>query len=809
MSRGQLVLFTGAGFSGGARARSGDSMPMSTELRDLLLGIAYPGEPVDSAATLGDAFAVALRADRRAVETLLATRLSVDPASLPDYYRLYFSMPWCRIYTLNVDDLDVAAANRFDLTRRLVPVSATGSEGTDPSTTAGGPILEVVHLNGMIGGSPERLTFSEQQYAERSVAHDSWYARCAADVRSRPVVYVGTTLHESALWHHIEMRRRQRVESEVLPPGSVLVTKGLSRARADLLAAFNVDWVDWTAEEFATQVLAVVGDDAAKGHVFLRSHDASTGRVGIPLVSELAAERPTLQTDYLLGAEPHWSDLLSGRAIARSSDADVMATASGILNGTTTRTALLVTGTAGSGKSTALMRLALEVSNSGVPVLWIDRDSTVSPGNVRKRLNEFDGPLLMAIDDADTFGYQLTVLLRDLVPSRERLLVAFAVRSGKVDHLLQPLARSKEVAITEHVIPNLTDADIDGLISVLDRNNRLGILKGAPDSQRRRAFSEKAGRQLLVAMIEATSGELFEEKAVHELNELEGLQQFLYAAISVATTHRHYLTKDEAILACSGLAGDPIDAVSRLVTRHLVVANPPDYQHKARHRVIAEVVSEQLKKQGQLAPVLKGLVTAIASKVELAGDRRGRLWRFLIRLVNHDYLHNAIGINDARLIYEAIESLLADDYHYWLQRGSLEVEHGDLRRAELFLNQSRSLAQDDYRVDTEYAYLLLRKAIDSPLDTRAVRWMDEGTQLLEGVIAARGEQDSYCFHVLGAQGLSWARRGPHSPEEKRRLLTYYMNVVQQGLKKHPLQRDLAQLHTDIKQDYLQTVVRKQ
>ena len=76
-----------------------------------------------------------------------------------------------------------------------------------------------------------------------------------------------------------------------------------------------------------------------------------------------------------------------------------------------------------------------------MPVLWIDRDSTVSSGTVRKRLNEFDGPLLIAIDDADTFGYQLTVLLRDLVPSRERLLVAFAVRSGKVDHLLQPLAQ--------------------------------------------------------------------------------------------------------------------------------------------------------------------------------------------------------------------------------------------------------------------------------------------------------------------------------------------------------------------------------
>jgi hypothetical protein len=387
-------------------------------------------------------------------------------------------------------------------------------------------------------------------------------------------------------------------------------------------------------------------------------------------------------------------------------------------------------------------------------------------------------------------------------------LVAFAVRSGKADHLLQPLATAKEVQVKEFVVPALTDDDIDGLVAVLDRHSRLGILKGASDSARRRAFAEKAGRQLLVAMIEATSGELFEEKAVHELNELAGLQQFLYAAISVVTTQRHYLTKDEAILACTGLPGDSVDALTKLVARHLVVANPPAYQHRARHRVIAEVVAEQLRKQGQLPPVLKGVVSAIASKVELGSDRRSRLWRFLIRLINHDYLYTVIGINEARVIYESVEGLLADDYHYWLQRGSLEVEHGDLRRAEMFLNQARSLAQDDYRVDTEYAYLLLRKAIEAPTDTRAPRWMEDGTQLLEGVIATRGEQDSYSFHVLGAQGLSWARRGPHSLEERRRLLTYYMNVVEQGLKKHPLQRDLIQLHADIRQDYLHTAVRE-
>jgi hypothetical protein len=96
MSRGQLVLFTGAGFSGDARTRAGNQVPSSSQLRDLLLGIAYPGDALDESATLGDAYAVALRADRAAVVDLLTSRLSIRPDSLPDYYRLYFSMPWYR-----------------------------------------------------------------------------------------------------------------------------------------------------------------------------------------------------------------------------------------------------------------------------------------------------------------------------------------------------------------------------------------------------------------------------------------------------------------------------------------------------------------------------------------------------------------------------------------------------------------------------------------------------------------------------------------------------------------------------------------
>ena len=119
MRRGQAILFTGAGFSTEARNRQGELLPGTVALRDALHNVAFPTVPVDHTTTLGDAFSVALRRNAGATRGLLENRLSVDPASLPEYYRLYYTQPWRRVYTLNFDDLEMAAAARFSLSRRL------------------------------------------------------------------------------------------------------------------------------------------------------------------------------------------------------------------------------------------------------------------------------------------------------------------------------------------------------------------------------------------------------------------------------------------------------------------------------------------------------------------------------------------------------------------------------------------------------------------------------------------------------------------------------------------------------------------
>ncbi|MFL5957947.1 MAG: hypothetical protein ACJ756_10900, partial [Solirubrobacterales bacterium] len=118
--QGRLILFTGAGFSLAASNAEGQRLPTVSDLTHELWSVAFPGEPYEES-LLQDVYEAALLQAKRATVDLLRSRLTVDPGSLPAFYRTWFSLPWHRIYTVNVDDLAEAANRAFDLPRRLEP----------------------------------------------------------------------------------------------------------------------------------------------------------------------------------------------------------------------------------------------------------------------------------------------------------------------------------------------------------------------------------------------------------------------------------------------------------------------------------------------------------------------------------------------------------------------------------------------------------------------------------------------------------------------------------------------------------------
>jgi hypothetical protein len=793
MRSGDLVLFTGAGFSSEARSITGDPLPVGSALREVIWRHAYPGEPFEEESTLGDLYQLAVRRAQNRLGEELRRALTVNPNTLPDFYRLWFAVPWRTIYTLNVDDLENAAERHFELPVPMTSISALGGDSLAMTSR-----LMSVHLNGKIADYPN-MTFSDTQYGERTALPDPWYRHMAADLSARSVVFVGTVLDEPPLWQQVAVRRMRDRRRPELRHRSFLVTPRLSRSRQDVLGQLNIDWVPMTARQFAEDVLGTMQPFVEEGHRYLSQLRSSRSPTPSLLpVSELQAEERGDLAEYVLGRQPSWADITKGYAVCRAFeqglDKQVL---------TDMPNAVIVTGTAGTGKTSTILRLAIGLQVAGKDVQYLDTEGGVAIQRLRSTIRQ-NTPDVLVIDDVDIFGTAAGLLLADLTGDSPHLVVVAGVRSTHVDDLDIESNLSGRTSMVVDV-PPLCDADIEALVSTLTRARRLGTLMGLPYEQQCEMLRRKSGRQLLVAMIEATSDKRFEDRVHDECSQLPSTEQFVYAIVALATRFRQFLRKDEILIAAGTERADVLQDINALVRKQiLIVGQRGDLS--VRHRVIADEAGRYFRQVGMHSLAIEGLLFALATKT--GGDdawQQSRERRLMIKLLSHDFLlQEVMNAQRVREIYAGLEDVLAWDFHFWLQRGAFEVDVSNIDGAEIFLTQALALASDDYRVQTEWAHMQLKKAcqLAEQGDSTGKKVAGEAFADLHDVIWRRGKRDSYPYHVLGSQGLAWSRRAPMSGEDRASLLRELLETVREGRKNHPRHSDLQVLDFDLYAEYL-------
>lgn len=818
LEQGRLMLVTGAGFSRDAKDYEGRPLPIGLDLARDLWSIAFPSDIFEENTSLQDVFSVALQRDKKATTQLLKSRLSVDSASLGENYRLWLSMAWQKIYTFNVDDLEIAAARVFkDLPRTPRTLSGLPDSTELGNALDGSKFLPVIHLHGSVADDPSRLTFARHQYAHRSGDADAGYALMMNELLAYPTVFVGTQLDEQIFWQQIANRdARSGFGVKEARPKCFLILPGLNAAREALLRQYNTVLVRGTGAEFAEKVLKNLVVEAKAGLSAIA--ERSTGqkdsaRNVVDVRGTCEREKLSKTSDYLVGQEPTWSDLISGRIIAREGDNDIFKHAIDSIEQTnaarTTQDAeahvILITGTAGTGKSSTMRRLAYQVAAEGNPVGWIDVDTEIAPHTLVNAARDSKFFPVLFIDDVDRYGQTSPGLLRDLARSPGIFLVVASLRSSKVAELESDpaLARANKCLFT---MASLSDGDISGLLEVLDRERRLGELAGLPPQERVRRLQGYAGRQLLVAMIEATSGRKLEEKVCSEWTDLPPASKMLYAMIAVATTLRYRVSESELLLASDAPSAPAIpQELKRLWQTNIVIRDKENLRIRARHRVIAERLFDELQRQHQntLAEAIQRLGYSVATGIGPATPEGTAPFRFLKTLMNHDFLSRVLGLHGARDVFQKLAEPLAGwNHHYWLQRGSLEVEVGDIREAENSLAQARSIAPHDGFVETEYAYMLVKKAISERSATSAPRLFAEGMSLLREQTRSGKRKDPHPFHIIAKQSIVWSRLGGLNPTQQRDLLKLAEDDVRTGLRLHPRSIELQ----NVKQELLEALM---
>ncbi|MDP2273026.1 MAG: SIR2 family protein [Archangium sp.] len=803
----QVMLFTGAGFSMDCKDIDGNRLPSADKLTKELWELVYGGDAFDSETSLTDIYGLANSKKKNKLTEFLRRRLTVDSSTIPEFYQNILSAPWKKIYTVNIDDLCNAAERRFDLPVTFRPISGTRPFTPNRSNTSK-PIIDVIHLNGLIDDIPDSVTFSLQQYSERLASQEPTYHQLVADLSSHPFIFIGTKLDEPVLWQHIALRgHRGGRQFKELRPRSFLVTPSIGRAKQGLLDEYNCEWRKGYTEDLAALLGAApfssagtIGRTAHQSRP--RHHAGSIANVGDLLANAKARDAGL----YLSGDEPVWSDLRDGHTIHRASDTALLATAEALLRNTDTQELLLVTGTAGSGKTTAAMRLAASLSATANNCFWFGADQECSPYELRRMGTALPQDAILFVDDADRFGSEITSVARELVSDGKLALLVLIMRAHKIDRALH-LARL-DAKVIESAVPQLADSDINSLIQLLDQHNLLGRLKGKPLGVQFHAFSEKAGRQLLVAMIEATSGKRFEEKIVDEWESLSSDEERnIYALLAICHSLKFAPSKDEVLFAAGEMANsssrnEVLNALDRLTNRHVISWNSTANTFRTRHRFLADILLTELSARAAIGAIIGDLAFVFATKVTASTPRNEPCNRFLRRLLNHDFLARAGSVEQARSVYQRVETLCSWSFHYLLQRGSLEVESGNLRLADNYLSQARALEPNDSFVATEYAYMRIKRAYEEPSSPTAEAQAAEAIQILREQIRLRGLTDEHPYHVLGSQGLAWSRRGIKNAQERLKLVGELEMLLKQAVSIHTSNEGLKTLLRDLQAERL-------
>ena len=771
--RGEAILLTGAGFSRGLTDKFGDPLPVGSELAESIWPIAFGDEPFDRDTPLNLVYGEALRVSPTLLGEQLRRHFEVDRDELPRRYETWYSLPWHRIYTLNVDDGDEAVATRPGGDRLQIVSALTTKPGVISSDKLG-----VVHVNGRLKDFPN-LTFSPWEFADRTARDDTWYREFVTDLTSRPVVVVGSVLDEQPLWHYLQLRGT-RGNNKELRPRSWLISPRLDPGRKAMLERLNFAHVSAKEQDFFD---AEIDPVAPRLLASKRAQEILTSEHALTDVSTLVRNATKGSPDYLLGTSPRWGDVVDGFSANFTADSELVSLIDSLTGGS-----IAVVGSAGSGKTTSMMKAAAVMNARGNKVMWLGRETEAPVSQIRDEVRS-EKPDYLFIDDLDRFADHAANLLRRLEEESEALVIVVATRSARFTQL-QYANRLALAATLE--LSRLTDDDAEALIAELSRANRLGALLSLTPRERVLRITQRDDRQLLVTLIEATSGERFHDRVADECRSLTGAALSIYGTVCTAAwADNRNLTRQDVLYAAERNfePNDAINGLQQLEASRLVVAEKSRYQ--ARHRVIAESAIDYFRSEGQLEHWIEDLLFLVAGHYDRNNVRNTRYGRLLVRLVGHENLKSLLGDSSAvQRIYGTAEEWLADDPQFWLQRGSFETDYGDLAPAENFLGQARALAPNDIKIDTAWAMLILKKAlvkIDSP---DAYTWAQEAFDLLRLIMRDANQNSPHTFAVFLNFGLRWLRAQDLGVEEQRSLRDELLYFGQQGAARFPRVSDV-------------------
>ena len=405
---------------------------------------------------------------------------------------------------------------------------------------------------------------------------------------------------------------------------------------------------------------------------------------------------------------------------------------------------LLIKSHAGAGKSVTLRRIAWDAAHDyNCLCLYLKEQGSLNIAAIQEIINVCNERVYLFIDNIGDRVREIQALGKNIQEFGKKLTVIGAERTNEWNITCSSIA---PLVSTEYELRYLSAGEVDLLLGMLAQHKALGTLDGKPFEEQKRAFQEVAGRQLLVALHEATLGKPFEDIIENEFNQITPIEaQKIYLTICVlnrlgigvragiiSRIHGIHFTdfKDRLFKPLEQVVFASFNEIIR------------DFVYESRHPFIAEIVFERILKQQEerFDIYLKCLKTL---NVDYSSDRRA--FRLMIR--GRLLLELFPNMELARQIFENAKKMVGNDPYLLHQNGLYEMHICNYKTAGDLLSQAEQIATYDTSIKHSRAELFLKLAEIGRTPLEKETYLREAAKIAESIKGAKiGE--SYVYHTL-------------------------------------------------------------
>jgi len=410
---------------------------------------------------------------------------------------------------------------------------------------------------------------------------------------------------------------------------------------------------------------------------------------------------------------------------------------------------ILIKAHAGAGKSVLLRRMAWDAAKEYRALCLFLKQSGIINTAALDEIGELcKERIFLFVDDVADRLRELNALARAVKSSGLKITVIAAERLNEWNAIG---ANASTLVSAQHELNYLSKSETLRLIELLSQHGSLGTLEGKSAEEQWEAFHERAGRQLLVALHEATLGRPFEDIIEDEYrNIIPDEAQRLYLSVCVLN-RLNVPVRAGVISRLHGIRPGDFKARFFHPLEHVVhtISDPVsrDFMYVARHPAIAEIVFDRiLRNQEERFDVYLRVLKTL--NIDYSSDRKAFRLMTRGRMLLDLFPNEELGLR----ILEAARTISKEDPSLLHQHGLFEMHRNNLHAAsDLFARANRARPHDQ-TIQHSRSELLLRMADNSRTELEHNRLLREASSIAKAIRSTK-PPEAHAYHTLVKIGL--------------------------------------------------------